>query len=178
MSFLETGFMARLDQERGFVYRDSKTPAYGWMGQFNSLGGIMPEIDLIWDAWWSFGYSQTSHVAAIQYFSGLMYFEGENPLFGKWNPKSGGGGPWLWENDALIPLRWLPENVAFLQKTLSAQFVADKLGEAVSLLAGEPEHQQAKHVESDLDQYMEIINSRVKELPSLLADPRLEKWTI
>ena len=176
--FFRDSFLVRLDRERGFVYRDSKTPAYGWMGRFNSLGGIIPQIDLLWDSWWSLD-TPGRAVAAIQYCSGLMYFEGENPLFGNWTPESGGGGPCLWGNDTLIfDMSWLSENVTFLQKTLSAQFVADKLEEAVALLAGEPEHKQVKQVESDLDQYMEIIQSRVKELPSLLADPRLEGWTI
>jgi hypothetical protein len=172
--FFRDSFLTRLDQERGFV----QISAYGWMCRFNSLGGVMPRIDWLWEAWWSLS-TPGRAVAAIQYISGLMYFEGQNPLFGKWNPEFGGGGPCLWANDTLIPeMKWLPENISFLRETLNTDFVVDKLREAVTILSGEPEHARAKQVENDLSEYLEIIQNRVKELPSLLLDPRADGWTI
>lgn len=176
--FFQDSFVTRLDQERGFVYQGSRTPAYRWMGRFNSLGCVMPRIDLLWEAWWSLC-TPGRAVAAIQYISGLMYFEGQNPLFGKWSPEFGGGGPYLWVNDTMIPeMNWLSENVAFLRETLNTEFVVDNLREAVSILSGEPEFARAKQLEIDLAEHMEIIQNRVEELPALLLAPRVDGWTI
>jgi hypothetical protein len=176
--FFRDSFLIRLDRERGFLYRGSGTPAYGWIHRFNSLGRIMPRIDLLWDSWWSLA-TPGRAVAAIQYCSGLMYFEGENPLFGKWTPESGGGGPHLWENDTLIhDVGWMPENAQFLEKALNVQFVIDTIRKAVAMLANQPEHSRAMQVENDLADRIEIIESRVRELPSLLIATRLEGWTV
>ena len=175
--FFRDSFLVRLDQERGLVYRGSKTPAYGWMHRFNSLGSIMPRIDLLWDSWWSLD-TPGRAVAAIQYCSGLMYFEGENPIFAMWTPESGGGGPGLWESDTLVPIVWLPENVELLRKTLTATFVTERVRTAVTVLANEPEHSQAKQVGNDLERCGETVRSRIEELPSILTNRRLEGWTI
>ena len=51
--FFRDSFSERLDAERGFIYVGSKTPAYGWIHRFNSLGVVIPRIDLLWDSWWS-----------------------------------------------------------------------------------------------------------------------------
>lgn len=177
--FFRDSFLVRLDQERGFVYQASRTPAYGWMARFNSLGLVMPRIDLLWNAWWLLD-TPGRAVAAIQCLSGLMYFEGENPLFGRWNPEEGGGGPSLLANDSYIhDAGWMEENVRFLRETLNEDFVTEKLGQAVEMLRGEPEYPQAEKIRHALAERMEIVESRVKELPLLLSAPAtLEGWSV
>lgn len=100
-AFFRDAFLERLDAERGFVYAGSKTPAYGWIARFNSLGLVMPEIALLWRAWWLFE-TPGRAVAALQYCSGLMYFEDDNPLFPPWTQERGGGGPYIWMDDSMI----------------------------------------------------------------------------
>lgn len=169
--FFKDSFLLRLDQERGFVYQASSTPAYGWMSRFNSLGLVMPRIDLLWNAWWSLE-TPGRAVAAVQYLSGLIYFEGENPLFGLWTSEKGGGGPCLLGNDCyLLDAGWLEENVQFLASVLSEEFVAEKLSLAVKVLSNQPECPQAERVRHDLSERREIVESRVKELPLLLRCP-------
>ena len=129
--FFRDSFLVRLDQERGFIYRASRTPAYGWISRFNSLGLVMPKIDLLWKAWWSLD-TPGRAVAAVQYLSGLMYFEGENSLFGRWTPEEGGGGFYLLGHDSYIhDLGWMEENVRFLEETLNERFVAEKMSQAI-----------------------------------------------
>ena len=167
--FFRDGFLERLDAERGFAYSGMGTPAYGWMGRFNSVGLVMPRIDMLWEPWWSLD-TPGRAVAALQYCSGLMYFEGENPLFGRWTQERGGGGPYLWETDSLIyDVGWMPENVEFLTRTLTAGFVEDHVGKAVTRLESEPEREKARQLVGDFPERREIVSLRVAELPLLLA---------
>jgi hypothetical protein len=180
IDFFRDSFLSRLDRERGFTYRGSKTPAYGWMHRFNSLGIILPGIDVIWNSWWSCD-TPGRAVAILEYCSGLMYYEGENPLFPAWTPELGGGGPHLWENDSHIyDAGWLEENAEFLRETLTTSFVTEMVQSAVETLKDEPEGGLAKQMQSDLTGRTDIVECRVKELPSLLSSKRIkvQGWTV
>jgi len=177
--FFRDSFLERLDAERGFIADGSKTPAYGWIGRFNSVGLVMPRIDMLWDGWWSLD-TPGRAVAALEYCSALMYFNGENPLFPPWTPDRGGGGPPIWCNDTLFDIQgWLPQNIEFIRKTLTAQFVADRVVNAVARLKHEPECEKARQLENDLAKCRELIEFRVEELPTLLATPYArDEWSV
>jgi hypothetical protein len=177
--FFRDSFSDRLDGERGFVYSASETPAYGWIGRFNSLGLIMPRIDLLWDAWWSLN-TPGRAVAALQYCSDLMYFEDENPLFPAWRKEHGGGGPCIWTNDSRIyDTGWIDCNLDFLRTSLSVAFVNDGVARAAVRLAGEPEWEMARRLEADLPDRQELLELRVAELPTLLGkDPSVNGWSV
>lgn len=168
--FFRDSFLIRLDAERGFVYSGSKTPAYGWMGRFSSLGIILPGIEKLWNTWWSLN-TPGRAVAALQYCSGLMYFEwDENPLFGNWTQAEGGGGPYLSNNDSHIyQAGWLPENLAFLTKALTPDFVKDRVKCAVDCLKNEPEWDTAKRLKDDLPKVEDAIQITIDELLAGLA---------
>ena len=106
----------RLDQERGFPSDGQQITAYGWMARFNSLGLLSLAVRNLWQTWWATE-SHGHAVAALQYCSGLMYYEGENPLFDLWCSGRNFGGPFLWENDARVHDRgWSHENVDFIRE--------------------------------------------------------------
>jgi hypothetical protein len=168
--FFRDSFLERLDAERGFVYSGSHTPAFGWMGRFNSVGLVMPKIDLLWKPWWSLD-TPGRAVAALQYCSGLMYFEGENPLFGRWTKDQGGGGPYLCGSDShIFHQGWKQENIDFLSRTLTVDFVADRVAKAAARLENEPECEKARQVEKDLVDRREVVTIRVAELLLYLAE--------
>ncbi len=178
INFFGDSFLCRLDDERGFVHRRSKTPAYGWLRRFNSLGLIIPTIDEIWDAWWLLE-SPGRAVAGLQYCSGLMYFAGENPVFDLRSKYESGDGPRLWEHDSDIDdAGWLEENVDFLGRTLTLDFVNEKVSAAVARLRNEPEFETARRIQNDLPDSEDLVAERVKELPRLLKDPNADRWTI
>ncbi|MBN1910022.1 MAG: hypothetical protein JW818_09805 [Pirellulales bacterium] len=167
--FFKDAFITRLDQERGFIYLGSKTPAYGWMCRFNSLGIVMPRIDLLWESWWTLE-TPGRAVAAIQYISGLVYPPGHNVLFPAWTPEHGGGEPPLLAHDSrIVDSGWMKENTDFLHGVLSREFVVEKLRDAVTLLAHESEHELARQVERDLPRHLALVERRVEELPVLLG---------
>lgn len=169
--FFRDSFIERLDAERGFGYSGSNTPAYGWIHRLNSLGIVIPRMDLLWDSWWALE-TPGRAVAALQYCSGLMYFEGENPLFPAWTKEKGGGGLYNWENDTQIyDVGWMECNLEFLRTTLTAEFVSDGVSRAAALLRGEPESEMACRLEADLPACKELVAIRISELPVILSRP-------
>lgn len=168
----------RLDQERGFQYDGMHTPAYGWMFRLNSLGLFSSELPALWQEWWSVG-TPGRAVAALQYCSGLMYFDGENPLFERWTPDKGGGGPYLWGHDSLVHDRgWTGDNVDFIREFVTKERVTKVVQQAALALQGEPEGDMAFRIASELDDRLELVESRVSELPERFGDERAEEWTV
>jgi hypothetical protein len=172
--FFHDSFSIRLDAERGFDDSGRRLRPFRWIGRFNSLGIVMPRIDLLWNSWWSLD-TPGRAVAALQYCSDFMYFEGENPLFQVC-------GPMIWINDSwkldVAESGWMDCNLDFLRKTLTVEFVNAGVARAVARLKGEPEWDQARRVEDDLPDYQEVIAFRVAELPLLLSDPSNEGWSV
>ena len=168
-AFFRDGFLDRIDQERGFRYVGSGTPAYAWMGRLCSLGYVMPDISLVWDVWWALE-SPGAAVAVIQWCSGLMYREGENPLFGPWTHAGGGGGPCLWASDSHIcEAGWPADNVAFLREAVGLFRIRDGLERALLKLRGEPEEARARAVVADFPKRAGLVAERANELARILA---------
>ncbi len=174
LEFFRDGFLERLDIERRFAQLQNKIPSVAWMGRFNSLGIILPKIDLIWNPWWSLD-TPGRAIAALQYCSDLMYFDGDNPLFEMW----GGCGPHIWENDSyMFDTGWADDNLNFLTTTLTVNFVHDKVVNAAERLREEPDFEKAQQMEHDLPDCQELIEERINELPRLLANADAVDWTV
>jgi hypothetical protein len=166
----------RLDQERGFKYDGWRTPAFGWMSRLNSLGLFLDALPRIWKDWWEVE-TPGRAVSLLQYCSGLMYCEGENPLFGVYQCDTGGGGPYLWEHDSLICDRtWLGENVQFVREFVTADRVSKKVDAAAQRLRNEPEGKTAALMADDLEDRLDLIKRRVHRLPDKLASARPDPW--
>ena len=167
-----------MDVERGFKYLGSRTPAYAWMFRLNSLGIFLPTLARLWQNWWAIE-SPGQAVCALQYCSGLMYVEGENPIFEKWTETEGGGGPYLWENDSHILDRgWTDENVSYLRTYLTPRLVKEVVQLAATRLKDEPEEAAAARLVRDLDECSDLIECRVTELPTMLATHGALGWTV
>ncbi|WP_395373419.1 hypothetical protein [Marinicella sp. W31] len=162
--FFHDGFIDRIEMERGFQYYGSSTPAYFWISRFNSLGITAPIIDRIWSSWWNFNHPGKA-VSAVMYASGLVYLGGENPIFGEWTRRGGGGGPYLTESDFdLDDTGWIQHNVSFLKETLSVKYIQEKLKIAADRLQREPEAKIAKKVAKDALAKSDIIEIRIDDL--------------
>lgn len=174
--FMHDAFIERLENERGFIYAASSTPAYGWMYRFNSIGLVIPIIDRIWDSWWRLDHPGKA-VCAIMWASGLIYDEGENPIFGAWTRELGGGGPYLTESDSQIyDSAWLPENLEFLRGTLSSRYLHTKLVQATETLRGEPEHPVALTVTNQAAERLEMLEGRIATLLHDLNTPSADQF--
>jgi hypothetical protein len=170
--FFRDSFLERLDTERGFVRSGSQTPAYRWMRRFNSLGLVAPRIELFWTPWWNVE-TPGRAVCVLQYCSGLIYLESENPVFDLWTPEYGGGGPYLASHDSFVfDAGWQPSNLEFLQSILSFPYVLKKVEQAADVLANEPERNVARKIATDAATNRESIEMMIEELLRLLATGR------
>lgn len=180
--FFRDGFLDRVEAERGFVYEQSRDEmiasgrsANAWIFRFNSLGIVAPVIQPIWEAWWRFDHPGKA-VCAVMYASGLVYLKGENPIYGVWTPKYGGGGPYLTEIDSpLFDWSWRTDNLTFLRETLTVDYVAEKLDEAVGTLSGCPENELARRVAGDARTKRDVIQIRIDDLLENLGRVQLAK---
>lgn len=166
--FFRDTFLERLDLIESFDTHQPQNPANSWISRFNSLGLIIP-IQEVWEQWWSL-LTPGRAIAALQYCSGLMYREGENPIFLAWTPERGGGGPYLLDNDSLIhDSGWLAENVSFLSEKLTLDFITHKIEGAVARLVRHSEAAIPIKIQNDLPESFRLVNARTAELPRLLS---------
>jgi hypothetical protein len=181
MAFFRDSFLVRLDDERGIEKSDSSTSAYGWISRFNSLATVMPQIEMIWSPWWSVA-TPGRAVCLLQYCSGLIYDSCDNPLFDPWTRERGGGGPYLWENDSFIFDRgWMEPNIDFLRRTLTLDYVIDRITRAADRLQSEPEYELAQKVVEAAMNRRKILELRIEELPRRLENTNttdLNGWAV
>ena len=166
--FMRAAILEEIDDQRGLAFQGTGARPYRWVRALTSYGVLLPDIDHLWNAWWSLG-SVGRSVAAVQYISCLMYSEYENPVFSPWTRDGGGGPPGLWEfGGHLYTNRWLEPNVSYVKRTLNAANVRTVLHHAAEELIGQPEHGIAAVVKEDFELCNETVESRCAELPKLL----------
>jgi hypothetical protein len=158
--FMIDSMIHRFEQERGFIYMESRTPAYVWLYCFSHFGCHIPKIPEVWTRWWTFDHPGKA-VSALMYASGLIYFDDENPIFHKWTPERGGGGPYLADIDEN---GWLEPNLAFLRNTLTADYLLAKIAEAAAVLQHEPEGKLAARLASNARERQDIIPFFIEDL--------------
>jgi len=167
--FMRQTILEEIDDQRGLSYKGAKARPYRWIRALTTYGVLRPDIDVLWNAWWSLDTVGRS-IAAIQYITCLMYSEYENPVFAPWTSDEGGGPPCLWDFEGhLYVNRWLQSNVAFLTSILTVSGVSDTLVRAVDRLVGQPEHCAAVGIRNDLPLCLDTLKSRCVELPQLLG---------
>jgi hypothetical protein len=173
-AFLRASILDEIANQRTLRFAGKATECYRWTGALASYGILRPDLDTLWNDWWSLQ-SPGAAIAVVQYTSALIYGENENPVFAPWTRDAGGGPPCLWEfSGALYKHAWLDVNVRFLRRALTAPAVRDVLRRAVAVLANQPdgkfedEHAMAARVEAGLLERMGTLEARCAELPVFL----------
>lgn len=148
--FMRQSILAEIDDQRGLAYSGMNARPYRWTQAVTTYGVLLPDIDLLWTAWWAVSTTGRA-VSSVQYISALMYPNQANPVFAPWTRDEGGGPPGLWEFEGnLYSHRWLEPNVAFLRRTLNVPAVTGVLSRAVGMLKGEPEHEVAARMLAEI----------------------------
>jgi hypothetical protein len=179
---MRAAIVEAIDRERQLSFEGMGATPYRWVGAFVTHGGLAPDIDALWAAWWELG-TPGRAVAALQLASCLMYDDRANPVFAAWTPERGGGPPSLWQYAGhLYEDRWLPENVSFLERTLDATYIGERVEAAAAALAGEPTYEMARAIAGDLGDRRELLAQRCEELPRMLATPgtpgEIRRWSL
>jgi hypothetical protein len=181
--FFRDGFLDRIESERGFVMDVDRDPLesmgseHAWIFRFNSLGIVAPATQRIWEDWWSLDHPGKA-VCAVMYASGLIYWEGENPIYR--TTERGGGGPYLTEIDCPIyEMAWRSDNLAFLTRTLTTDYVQRKLDQAAAILSDCPEAAMARWVADEAKARADVISMRIDLVLENLSRQQQAKdpWT-
>ncbi len=168
-AFMRAGILEEIDAQRGLAYAGMGARPYRWIRALTTYGVFRPELPELWNAWHALE-THGQAVAAVQYYSCLMYSEKRNPIFAAWTPKEGGGPPSLWDFEGhLYEHRWLPGNVDFVRSALTPATVARTLQAAACRLADTPDGPAAARVVADLPEQADRLELRCDELPGFLA---------
>lgn len=166
--FMRQTILEEIDDQRGLAYQGSSARPYRWIGAITTYGVLLPDMDRLWNAWWSVD-TVGRAIAAVQYISCLMYSENENPVFAPWTADGGGGPPCLWGFEGhLYSHRWLEPNVAFLRGVLNVSAVSEALSRAIDRLSNQPGHEVVALIQADKPLLVETLQARCAELPQLL----------
>lgn len=179
MQFMRDTLLERMNQETRLHFAGSQSSRYQWLHTLGSFCIVFPHLRGLWDKWWQIA-TPGHAVCVLQYVSCLMYRNDENPVFAPWTPDKGGGPPELWENDTLSSdYGWRQENASFLAKTLTLDFVEQKLKEAASQVNGEDITISAKMLQ-DWEKRRDLAASRIAELPQRVeqAPSSYPQWSI
>ena len=136
--FMRNVILDKIDQEVDLsIKRCRGVSPYDWIGATVTYGTVYQNLSKLWENWWRVT-SKGRAIAMLKYVSGLMYAENENPLFTPWTRGKGGGPPALWNSDGHVYFQsWHQENLVYLRKTLTVDYLRTSITNAASLLEGE-----------------------------------------
>lgn len=178
--FMSDSILDRMDEETALHFAGMGASPYKWFYALGSFAVIFAGLEPLWTQWWRMETPGHAH-AALQWASHLMYEDGQNPIFSPWTPLGGGGPPGLTETDGHIYDRgWRPENITFLQATLSVEYFHIRLLRALQVLGDDPSGVPQK-MASDFDLQKTLLALRIQQLPAMLAQPPmmgLPEWII
>lgn len=172
--FMRNAILDCLDERRGLAFHGMAESAslYRSLRAVMSYACTFPDINVIWEEWWSLNTPGLAS-SALCYASSLMYPDDANPVFSRWTDDSGGGPPCLWESDSFNSWSesWLAENIAFLEPTLTVDYLNAKVRQAAEVLANEPEGDMAARIAEDYPLCAGFVSLRIPELIRLLSTP-------
>ncbi len=179
-NFFHDGFIDRIESQTKL--RPKETTGEGalpeqhaWIRRFNTLGIIAPVIQRVWESWWALDHLGKAY-CVVMYASGLIYMNGENPIYGAWTRDKGGGGPYLTETDApIFDWAWREDNLGFLRDVLSADYIFHKLEQAAQMFQNPEDVKIAAQVKNDAKARKDIVATRINDLIEGLAKLALAK---
>jgi hypothetical protein len=169
-AYMRNTVLDRLDAEDSLRFSGRDGNAYRWVGAFVSYGVVFPEIEPLWEEWWQM--KTPGHAtSAFQYASALMYDDEKNAVFDAWTRDQGGGPPALWACDGMMfDVGWKMENLEFLKRTLSAEYIEKKLLLAIEQIESTTARKVASGIIGDFPSQRTRLELRIEELPTLLKD--------
>lgn len=177
--YVEALILERMALETSLRHVGMRSSPYKWFYALGSFAVVFPHLKGLWEKWW--GMSREPHaLCAAQYLSCLLYEDEENPVFSPWTPLGGGGAPSLWETDGhIFDQGTLPENISFLEKTLTVDYAKEHLALARTVIVRPDNRSIVDRMLADFDSKCSLLEHRLKALPLLLAQPKANvmKWT-
>ena len=170
LSFMGNEIFKRIGKENSLSII-GKTSTHSWFRVFASYGVFSNNIEQLWQQWWSTP-TKGHAIALVQYASCLICDEKANPVFAPWDPKIGGGTPLLWNYESFFfGEYWMEENLEFLKKVLSVDYLHKKLEDTQYLLKDPLDAKIVTEVRNILDKEFTKVELRIERLIDLLGKP-------
>ncbi len=179
IGFLRETILERLDAEHSLRFSGMGASPYRWIETLVCYGVLFSDIEVLWTEWWQVK-THGHAVAAFQYASALLYESDKNPVFDAWTRDNGGGPPALWDCGCqMFDVSWREENLSFLRRTLSVDYVERNLRVASDQIQIGPAKEVASRILQELPNQRTLLALRIEELPKLLTDvSQVEGFTI
>jgi hypothetical protein len=175
--FMRAAILAEIDAQQTLSFKGSKGAAYAWFHALSTYGLLRDDIEKLWSAWWSAD-TVGRALAAAQYASCLIYDETGNPVFDAWTREHGGGPPCLWHyRGHVLEESWRPENLEFLERTLTPDGVRAVLDRSVARLTGHPLRDKVASIRFRLDARTETLANRCIDVRRFLATPNEAEYS-
>ncbi len=168
--FIRDTILDRLDAETSLSFSGMGASPYQWIYALGAFGVVFDDIESLWIEWWRTK-TQGHAVAAFQYASALLYEKDKNPVFAPWTRDKGGGPPCLWECGCHIYHKgWQEENIQFVRRTLSAEYIGERLQAADNMIVDAKPKSTATRILADLPDQSALLSLRTEELPVRLRE--------
>lgn len=179
IGYLRETILERLDAEKSLRFSGMGASPYRWVQTLASYGTLFSDIEVLWTEWWQVK-TQGHAIAAFQFASVLMYENDKNPVFDAWTRHNGGGPPALWECGChMFDVGWKAENLSFLSRTLSVDYVERSLRTASDQIQIGPAKEVALRILNELPNQKTLLALRIEELPRLFRNvSQVEGFTI
>jgi hypothetical protein len=160
----------KIDQENQLSFAGSGVSPYTWVNSIGSFGIIYPLISKLWHELWNCETPGRAY-AVLQYASALIYEKKDNPVFEPYTPEAGGGSPCLWECAGYIYDKpWRAENITFLQKEFTFNYIYQGLKKANQVLAGKRQSDVSAKILADFVKEKDRVRVRLEELVNHLSE--------
>ncbi len=174
-AFMRPALLERLGREQS-LHIQGKSMTHDWFGIVAAYGTFVVDLPTLWEQWWEM--PSTGHaIATIQWASCLICDDKkkENSVFDRWSPEHGGGGGlWLLTGyDSMVPWDecWLPDNLSYLERTLSVEYLKQKLIEAQQHLIDSDQKERVATLQSLLKKESARTQSRIQQVLTKLRTP-------
>ena len=170
--FMAASLLDCIDHQNRLAFSGMGASPYAWFYALSSFCVVFPNLSTLWTPWWEMS-TPGQACAVLQYLSCLLYENDHNPIFTPWTPIGGGGPPVLWETAGHIHERgWRAENVDYLQKTLTPEYVENRLQYATRTVKDVIDSSVPQQMLAEFAAQRTLLESRLAELPSLLLSTR------
>jgi hypothetical protein len=178
MQYVASLILEAMGQETTFPPAGYHRTHYSWFYALGSFMVVFPRLDYLWERWWSLP-NEALSLRMVEYVSCLLYENMDNPVFAPHTRNKGGGPPSLVETDGhIFDQTTHPDNVAFLEATLSVDYVHERLQAARATITTPENRRILDQILEEFELQSIILEERLADFPKLLRMPKkdIEYW--
>lgn len=178
--FMLRSLADRLAKEDSLSIR-GLSDSHTWIGDFNAYAVLSGRFTDLWTKIWKAD-CRGHAVAVLQYVASIVFDKHDNPIFERTEPKCAGGPLPIWYVDLWgSRWRWRGMNVDHLKRTLSVNYLLDRLTDIEERYSDDEVARVARVIAERIRSEPERVAARCGLLPRAFGDqasrPQLNGWS-